>query len=146
MSWLWAWMIDAPASTQRRTSSPIWAGVNGTCGLRAGLVMPLMAASMITGVSLIAVPLPYARKTKANSRPAHMGRRCIGHEHSGRPRRERLLHSVMAPPLGDQHEQRPPVGTAEHGREQVAFERHSIEHLSPLLDPDALPGGRQVRP
>src|SRR5439155_7244059 len=118
MSWLWAWMIEAPASTQRRTSSPISAGVNGTCGFRAGLVIPLIAASMITGVSLMAA--------NGNSGPAGVRRRRVGHQHLRRSRRQGLRYAVMTPPLGHQHEQRPPVRTTEHGCEQVALERHPV--------------------
>ncbi len=53
MSWLWAWMMAAPASRQRPASARMSSGRNGTFGLRSRVVMPLIAASMITGASLI---------------------------------------------------------------------------------------------
>src|SRR5579864_1300644 len=46
---MWLWMIAAPASMHASASAAISSGVIGTLGLRALVVTPLMAASMITG-------------------------------------------------------------------------------------------------
>ena len=45
----WLWTIAAPAARHSSASAAISAGAHGTCGLRALLVMPLIAASMMTG-------------------------------------------------------------------------------------------------
>ena len=46
---MWLWTIAAPASMHARASAAISSGSTGTCGLRAFEVMPLIAASMMTG-------------------------------------------------------------------------------------------------
>src|SRR5438094_9449705 len=52
MSALWLWTIAAPAFRQRTASAAISDGVRGTCGFRSGVVAPLIAASMMTGVAM----------------------------------------------------------------------------------------------
>src|ERR1700730_9330866 len=51
MSWLWAWMMVAPASRLASASTRISCGVIGTCGFRSFVLVPLIAASMTTGVA-----------------------------------------------------------------------------------------------
>jgi len=46
------WTIAAPAAKQRSASAATSAGVRGTCGFRSGVVAPLIAASMTTGVTM----------------------------------------------------------------------------------------------
>src|SRR5262245_43755946 len=52
MSALWLWTMAAPAARQRIPSAAISAGERGTWGFCSGVVTPLTAASMITGVGM----------------------------------------------------------------------------------------------
>src|SRR5947207_635368 len=49
---LWLWTMAAPAARQRTASAAISAGERGTEGFRSGVVTPLIAASMMTGVDM----------------------------------------------------------------------------------------------
>src|SRR5947209_16708228 len=50
---VWEWMMAAPSSRQRTASSATAAGVSATSVLRALVVTPLTATSMMTGRSVV---------------------------------------------------------------------------------------------
>src|SRR5215207_5827580 len=71
-------------------------------------------------------------------RPADAGRGRLEDEHLSRSRRDDVLDSLGAAPVRREHEQRPTVGAAEHGREARAAEVDPFEHFTALADAGAV--------
>src|SRR6266496_4381452 len=71
-------------------------------------------------------------------RPADAGRGRVDDEHLSRSRLDDVLDSLGSAPVRREHEQRPTVGAAEHGREARAAEIDPLEHFTALADTGAV--------
>ena len=60
-------------------------------------------------------------------RPADAGRGCVRDEDLAGPRADDFLHAFGAAPFRGEHEQRSPLGTAEHRREAGTVELDRVE-------------------
>src|SRR4051794_29524285 len=112
---VWMWMIAAPSSRQRTASAAMVSGVSGTSGLRALVVTPFTATSMMTGISELMSVSPRNEAAVGNDHLA-------GHEAGG---------------VGGQEQRRPHhllgLGHALHqvhgGRPVLRLGRHRAHHV-----------------